>query len=236
MDGKSIQLKRLLRSGEVVNLPDDEKQQLVEEYGLKLIIDFRTKIETVESPDDVITGVEYLHIDILEDAEDRAPSMENFSKISDEKQAQAFMEAIYGMTISDENSQKGYALFIKKALENKEGSILFHCFAGKDRTGIGAAILLTLLGVSREDIFEDYLKTNELRAQANKAICDAQRKAGKSEQTIAVMNEFLCVQKEYLECVYDIAERQSGSLESFIRETMGVTGHMIEELKANYLE
>jgi protein-tyrosine phosphatase len=49
----------------------------------------------------------------------------------------------------------------------EEGAILFHCFAGKDRTGVGAGTILSLLGVRQADIVYDYLLTNTQRQETN---------------------------------------------------------------------
>lgn len=50
--------------------------------------------------------------------------------------------------------------FLELCRDNKEGSLLFHCKDGKDRTGFMAALILEVLGVKREDIMKDYLMTN----------------------------------------------------------------------------
>ena len=55
-------------------------------------------------------------------------------------------------------------------LNTEEGSTLLHCFAGKDRTGISAAVILTILGASKDDIAADYLKTNQLRKKENEEL------------------------------------------------------------------
>ena len=59
--------------------------------------------------------------------------------------------------VSSETARKGYRAFIDLLLEGRERAILWHCTAGKDRAGFAAAIVLALLGVSMDRIFEDYL-------------------------------------------------------------------------------
>lgn len=67
-------------------------------------------------------------------------------------------------------------------------------FAGKDRTGLAAAIILTLLGVSKEDIVKDYLKTNELRAAANEEQFEQMRSSGASDEAIDAVKIAMFVQ------------------------------------------
>ena len=82
---------------------------------------------------------------------------------------------MYPSLIQSEYSQLQYAAFMRLIVEAPEdGGILWHCFQGKDRTGWGAAFLLSALGVSRETIIADFDLSNaayrELVAQLNAQI------------------------------------------------------------------
>ncbi|MDE2006103.1 MAG: tyrosine-protein phosphatase [Rhodospirillales bacterium] len=81
------------------------------------------------------------------------------------------------------------------------GAVLFHCSAGKDRTGFGAALILTALGVSEADVMEDYLATNRLWRG------DAEMGSGLPREAAAVL---LTVQPLLLRAAFDAIGRLGG--------------------------
>ncbi|MGI6152681.1 MAG: tyrosine-protein phosphatase [Christensenellaceae bacterium] len=234
--GKTIRKKRLLRSGELTGLSDTDQRILADEYGLLKVVDFRLADEAKRSPDRLPQGVEYFNIDIIKNAHKYATSFSQFESIRSIKQVHGYMCKSYEMMTMDEGAQEGYAAFIKHALSMpEEGSLLFHCFAGKDRTGIAAAILLTLLDVSEEEIFKDYMKTNEERAAANKEILSREKHLKKSEEELAVLQSFLLVEKEYLEYAFDTVCQKYGSFLEYIRQALAVTDEDIAKMQELYL-
>lgn len=82
-----------------------------------------------------------------------------------------------------------------KLLSYPQEAILFHCFAGKDRTGIGAALILSALGVEHSYILEDYLKTNEQRKTANEQIIAQYQANGTPLAEIQQLETLLYVKK-----------------------------------------
>ncbi|MBA1393807.1 tyrosine-protein phosphatase, partial [Lactobacillus sp. XV13L] len=185
-DHHTIKTKQLLRSGELVGLDKDTKNKLREDYHLTLAIDFRRDFEIKERPDDQISGVEIINIDILKSANNNA-SLEDFITIGASDQVDQHMLNIYHDLVMDPNAQAGYQQFLQLVLHNTTGSTLFHCFAGKDRTGFGAALILSLLGVDEAQILADYLKTNQDRKDANDAIIATYRQQGASPEALEAL-------------------------------------------------
>ncbi|MCQ2269205.1 MAG: tyrosine-protein phosphatase [Bacteroidaceae bacterium] len=162
---------KIFRSGSLYNLSNTDALQL-ERSGVSCIIDLRSPVEVDEKPDTPIPGVKMFYIPFLSDSaigithqsgSDPVKIVKNLRK--DKAALQTIipdMEALYLKMVSDPETQKqiGVALnvVIDTVLEGKK--ILFHCTAGKDRTGVLAAIILNLLGVSRTDILKDYIRTN----------------------------------------------------------------------------
>ena len=150
----------IFSSGELVNIAQADQQKLVEDYQIKRIYDFRSAAETQERPDDSIQGTNYLHIDIFTDIQAQTASLEGMLKTvgsPDEAMDMAYKEMVLS------NSPQRLPNIFENFLSYPQEAILFHCFAGKDRTGIGAALILSALGVEHSYILEDYLKTNEQR-------------------------------------------------------------------------
>ena len=96
---------------------------------------------------------------------------------------------------------------LMQELVNTDRGFLLHCSAGKDRTGIGAALILTLLGVDRDTIVADYLISNEskelahrMRARMEENLVQEGKSLRIDEQIIKVMSG---VRAEYLQGAYD---------------------------------
>lgn len=234
-DGCTIQPYRLLRCGEVCGLSAQERDELTDTYMLAHIVDFRGESERGESPDDRIDGVEYTSIDIMQSMRKNAPSMSNFLKIENMEEVHGFMEKVYIAMIQDESSLEGYRLFLDILLRSEQRAVLFHCAAGKDRTGVGAAIVLSLLGVCKETVIKDYILTNELRAAANTTLLEKMAADGKSDAEIETMGTMMRVDQRYIETVYHIAEYECGSMTGYLQRHMGVTDKEIKRLKQLYL-
>jgi protein-tyrosine phosphatase len=100
--------------------------------------------------------------------------------------------------------------------------VLFHCTAGKDRSGTFAALLLTMLGVPKQTVFEDYLLSNEyvpVPARATGAAASILR-----------------VDASYLESVFAAIDRSFGSLDNYRRTALGISDEDLTALKGRLLE
>lgn len=229
-DGKIVKNDKLLRSGEVTKIDERDKIILIDKYELKTIVDFRSEKEVEDSPDEKMKNVKYHHIDIMKNEGDSNLSLNSLVNNITVDETVNFMKSIYKKFITDEGAIIGYREFIDLVLEQKEGSILFHCYAGKDRTGFAAAILFTILGVSKRDIFHDYLLTNKMRVEENKKIISKMKSYGMSQEQVQAVELALNVDGEYLESAYREAEKNYGSLENYIIDALKVNKEKQEYL------
>lgn len=230
-----IKKHRLLRSGELVGLSPEDIDMLTKEYDLKLILDFRDQNEITKRPDMDLPGVQYHHINIMKAIKENATSLDNVKDDLTPERADEGMRGIYRTIVQDSYSCTAYREFLQSLIELKEGAALFHCFAGKDRTGIGAAIILTILGASQEDIYADYMKTNELRAEANEALIELDRQRGFGEAQLDGLRRLYTVHESYLAEMYQAIEDQYGSFDHYIRDGLGITTQEITLLRELYL-
>jgi protein-tyrosine phosphatase len=104
--------------------------------------------------------------------------------------------------------------------------LVFHCTAGKDRTGFASALLLTLLGVPWDDVMEDYLRTNELWTG------HIGRYPELDLDTRAAIVE---ARRPYLEAAFDVLRADFGSPEAFADKALGLDAPARERLKADLL-
>ncbi len=111
-----------------------------------------------------------------------------------------------------------------------------HCFAGKDRTGIAAMLLLKLLGVDDEAVMEDYIITNERRKAANDELLDKVRESGVPEEKVAALRTFIMVREEYLVAAREVMDEEYGSFEGYVEKGLRLDAKCLEQFKENYLE
>jgi len=236
IDGREIKYKKLLRSGEVRNLSDEDKNILINDYKLKKIIDFRSDDEVKNAPNDTLNGVEYQQINIMGELSGNTSGSEDMVNNSKIKSATEIMKEIYVNLATDKNSQKAYRKFLNEVKSLEEGSLLFHCFAGKDRTGFGALLIMKILGVKDDDIFEDYLKTNELRREANKIIIEELEKSGATKENIDNVTQLMEVDISYLEEAYNSIIKNYSSFDNYLKNVLNVDDEAALTFRNLYLE
>lgn len=237
-DGRHIIPRKLLRSGDLYHVSMADKAVLMNDYRLKTVIDMRSDEERSQKPDTIMAGVEYYHVPILdEQTVGFSRDKESLQSIVDfQGNMEQFMEKQYQNLILDVYSVKQYACFIDVILHHKDGAVLWHCSAGKDRAGIGTAILLSVLGVSEDVIREDYMRTNRyLEKELAYMECYVENRYGLSEEAIQKLRIMYGVKEEYLDIVFRTIKEEYGTMEKFFRRALYLTPKSIEDLKDKYL-
>ena len=120
-----------------------------------------------------------------------------------------------------------FAALFDHVLQEQEAPVVFHCTAGKDRTGFAAALILRSLGVSDEDVMRDYLLTNERLAMPD---------ASRHGLTPEVSEVLWRVRPEFLRAALDAVDTDYGGLEGYFREGLGLGDAEREQLRQLYLE
>jgi len=161
-----------LRSGKLSILTESECADLCKKYHVGCVIDLRTPVEAAEFPDPLPNDVEYLQIPLIKDAavgvthetgSDPMTIIRNLRKNPDKlKEMVPDFKALYKDAVTDEYSRSQLDKAVSKLKENASKGVctLFHCTAGKDRSGILSMALLKSYGVSNEEIIKDYMRTN----------------------------------------------------------------------------
>jgi protein-tyrosine phosphatase len=123
-------------------------------------------------------------------------------------------------------------LFLSLGERNKLPA-LFHCTTGKDRTGWAAAALLTLLGVPKDRVMEDFLRSNDYILPAYKKTIDDFVAAGGDPTIIAAI---LGVKAEYLDASFDEMQKRYGTIEKYFSEALGIDADGQKVLRDLYLQ
>lgn len=125
--------------------------------------------------------------------------------------------------------------FFRELLSVEGRPIVFHCAAGKDRTGFTAALILRILGVPQETVMADYLLTNQYFLAAYKwNLLFARLMKGK--RFAEVLIGFMEAHPMYLLAAFEAMDREFGSFENYVHNGLGLTEAQIEHLKKLYLE
>lgn len=231
LDGHQVKTGKIFRSGEIVDLSAEDREKFVDDYGIKTIFDLRGTSELAERPDDVFDGTTYINLDIMKDLDGQSSSLEDLT--SETASADAHMKFIYREMLLSNSGQSGYRQFLEQVV-NDEEPFIFHCFAGKDRTGVAAALVLGLLDVSKADIYDDYLKTNQMRKAANDLMIADLREKGMSEDQLKEIETMMYVKKDYLDVAFETMDQEFGGLRGFVKDGLGLSDTLVKELKALY--
>jgi protein-tyrosine phosphatase len=225
-DGGQVRTGLLYRSEQLSRITDADMPAL-EKLGLKKIYDLRTEGERAEQPDRVPSGAQYVVVDVLKDEKQAAPAellhllsnpQEANAKLGGGQVAKMFIKA-YVDLISLPSARAGFAeLFTALAGENNLPA-LYHCTTGKDRTGWASAALLTLCGVSDEDVMRDYLLSNDTILPEYQAMIDKFTDIGVEQE---ILLSILGVRREYLEASFKEMKDSFGSIQDYFAKGLGI--------------
>lgn len=237
-DGRHILPRKLLRSGSLYHVSLADQDMLLEDYKLSTVIDFRTEAEREQKPDTIMKGVEYYPIPVLDEetsgitqAGTLMDMLTKFDQVPDE-----FICKQYENLVRDEICIKQYANFLDVVLHQKKGAVLWHCSAGKDRVGIGTALLLYALGVPRKTIKEDFLKTNVyLDNEMQYMVRYLETRMIVTPEIMDKVRLLYKVKGEYLDTAFRTIEKDYGSVDYFMRKALYMNPKTIEALRNKYL-
>jgi protein-tyrosine phosphatase len=232
-DGKTVRWGKLFRGEELGHLTDADIK-IVQSMGIKSNVDYRTDAEVNAMPDPVIPGI----TNIRTDAGNAGSTADLMSMIASGqmKDAATAVQMMAGFNKQMVDSPKFYVQLMELLNDPNNIGLLQHCTAGKDRTGLGSAIILLALGVDEKTVMDDYLLSNVYRAEANKKAVDAVRAQVKDENVVAAISAMMGVQKEFLQAAIDEMKNKYGSIDAFLEKGLGITKQERAKLKAMYTE
>lgn len=243
-DGRTIKHGKLFRAGSLFKASPAELILLHDKYKLVRVFDFRTSFELEHTPDRPVNGSRYFWLPAFnEDSMTMAkmalpPSayqnlQEWLVENAGSKEVQDIARNMYPIMITTEFTQIQYAGFFQNILNAEEdGAILWHCSQGKDRTGLGSALLLTALGADRDLVMKDFAISNEYYKDDVDAIF--QRVTDPLERETVIT--FVGVNVNYFSAALEIVEKQYGSLMDFLKGPICLSDEDIEQLRNRFLE
>ena len=231
-DGRTVRWKRLYRSGTTHEMTSEDLQQLASR-GIRCVYDLRSNSERLQYPNRLagVTEIDYRYRD-----HDRLPGdLGRLMNRSDARaeHSRAVMLALYRELPYD--FRDTYAeLFAQLAQGHLP--LVFNCTAGKDRTGVAAALILTALGVPRAVIYQDYLLTERFYERSYALMLKDRRNVFFHGIDARLWEPMMRADSAYLDAMFEQLTTAHGSLEAYLRDELQVDAAMIESLHAHLLE
>ena len=237
-DGRKIRSGMLYRSA-ALGLLNREERDLFRRLGIRTILDFRSRRAVRELPDPVFENCEQIAMcaafeNFREDLND-SPREFYQMLVDEDQQGNIIAAVVSSIHASLVYSNEAYRLMFRKLL-NSEAPLLIHCSQGKDRTGIGALLIMLALGIDDEQITRDYLLSNEYRKSFIEKRISSMRLLHKLSDN--VRTAILAVEGVLPEAVHmilaEIRERY-GTYENFLLHEYALQKEDLEKLRNLYL-
>ena len=234
-DGRTVRWGVLYRSDALHKLTDDDLRY-ISALGLHRVIDFRSQFEKEREADRLpeelasrLVGIPILDHSTEKFRGTREELVQNLKAV-DSSQFMINANREFASRFTPE-----MRTFYQMLLDSNGQPVLFHCTAGKDRTGFAAATLLRILGVPHEVAMEDYLLTNQYFYRShrwNRVLLRILR-GKKFTETI---KGFMLARHEYLTAAFETIQLTHGSFENYVLNGLGLQENDVARLKSFYLE
>jgi protein-tyrosine phosphatase len=229
-DGRTVRWGRLYRADALGSLSPDDLERLAG-LGLRTICDLRGEREAGETPDAVIVGTECVGAPMGEGDSDHG-FLERVRRGDMTEVTEADMARIYVVMLERFTDQ--IRLVVERAADPGQHALVFHCAAGKDRTGIVAALLLGALGVDTDDILDDYEATNRYRT-ANR-IAELRPLLAERGLDIDVMIPYFSAPRAAMAEALAALDEQHGSIDGYLTGPVGLSAGTLGDLREHLLE
>lgn len=238
VDGRRVREGRLFRSGHLAHATETDAAFLAT-LGLHTIFDFRNSSDIkLEGPDVTLPGVRNVNIPLTDPADGaefwtmvRDGELDQLRSALGDGKAASRMAETYRHIITTRTEDHSRVLH---ALAEDSVPALMHCAAYKDRAGLSIAVTLLAVGVERDAIEADYLKSNDphrrykIRRSDNSAV-------GMSQEVMELLSPLFGAHADYLTAAYDAIHRTWGSTEKYLTDGLQLTPAVRERLRDQLL-
>lgn len=234
IEGKTLKEGKFYRSGNLYKLKKKSFDE-IKELGIKEIIDLRNSKEIAQKPDNLPSGTVYKNYSAFEDEGDQLDQAKKLvlkGKVNG-SDADKRMLGFYKDYVT-ENTE-----IIRKIVTeilDSDQPILYHCTAGKDRTGVITALILTILKFDKTTIYNDYLLSNNYR----KKLVDKRLNLANNlhflypKMDIKVLEKLSWVETDYLDAAFNEINKEFGSTDNYIQQVLGISDDKRKEYIQKY--
>lgn len=235
-DGRRIKWGKIYRSDNLHSLTDEDVKYL-SRLNIKSVVDFRSDEERESEPDRLTPDMTQVLLPIkFQPKELDDESLKNLMKnltfgTLDSSNLLTDFNIVIVKDFADE-----YKKFFRHVIENNAEPIVFHCTAGKDRAGFASAMILTVLGVPREKVIEDYLLTNTyVKDHVDSEMLEIELKTFFRADTDN-LRKINLVAERYIQAAFDTIDSEWGGMDNYISTALSLTEEDILKLQNFYLE
>ena len=235
VEGKKIRSNRLIRAAKLADLTQADLTYL-QNYGVEKVIDFRTAEEITGAPDKKIADAKYLVLPVFKEDTTQSTITPTalYQKILAGESGAKRMQLSYEEFVLTDDAHKAYHDFFAEILTLDKG-LIFHCTAGKDRTGFGAYLILSALKVPDAVIERDYLATNKYLAPELEKTLSYALTQGADDLFLENITALLVARSEYLATSIAAIAKNYGDVDHFLREAIGLSPSDLATLQHEFL-
>ena len=232
--GRAVRWRKVLRCGHLSNLSKKDLDEL-EKIGVNKINDFRREDEQRQSPSKPVRA------DFIDDYQISIGDISRFweflfdGELTPESSHELVVNS-YRSCIND--VIPAFTKFMRELVNNLDGVSVFHCSAGKDRTGMAAALILGALDVPRRVIVEDYLLTREYYNPTRliEIIEGHLREAKVKDWDRAWLTPYVSVHEDNINAFLDAIDDQYGSVKNYLKDALQLSENDLDKLHHVLLE
>ena len=227
-DGRHVRWRKIYRSGELSRLTSADFERL-ERLGIAVVCDFRRESERSAAATNWRGPHSPTILHVPGDQRERDGSA---ARRPSTGATQAGLSPLLMSTYPEYPTTLASSFRTTlQQIMTRDGAVLYHCTAGKDRTGTFSALLLTMLGVPREVVMEDYLLSNQYVATPARIDAFVAR-GGSRDAAVAAIG----VDRAYLDLMFQTIDAEFGSFDDYRRKALGLSDADLVALKAKLLE
>ena len=235
-DGRTVKWGKIYRSDNLHSLTDEDLKYM-KRLNIKSVVDFRSLEERESEPDRLNPDMTQVLLPInFQPKELDDDSIKNIIKdltFGDLDSSNLLRD--FNIVIVEEFAEE-YKNFFRYIIENNAEPLVFHCTAGKDRAGFASAMILTILGVPREKVIEDYLLTNTyVKDHVDDKMLEIELKTFFRADTDN-LRKINLVEERYIQAAFDTIDSKWGGMDRYISEALNLNEEDILKLKDFYLE
>lgn len=225
-DGRIVKNGLFYRSAALGKMTLADKE-LFETLGIKTIFDYRDNNEAHHNPNPMFSHAQYIQIPAKGNHTFEMPTNAGGRDFYKAVSPEMFRDFYAQMPFNNPSFKE-----LMKTIQNPDNlGLVHHCAVGKDRTGIGGALILLALDVSEETIMEDYLNTNiHLRPMVDRMAQAIQHQY--NEQELQQFYALMSAREDYLQAALDAMDYHYGSKTKFLEQEFGLTIARREQLQA----
>jgi len=231
-DKRRMRWGLIYRSAHLSELSDQDHVAL-RRIGIKLVCDFRTREEAQAQPDRLPQdgSIEYLHMPIAHGKFDPAEALEKIKQGDISWLTDDFMPNNYVKQI--DNFAGLWKQFFEHLMKPEKRPLVFHCTAGKDRTGVCAALILLSAGVPESTVIADHALSNTYNAAV---IARIKKKLEEFGIDPEAMHDYLTAPRNAMEAVLTHLKKNFGSAKQYLIEKAGIDSDDLERLRMEITE